>query len=196
MGDFAIMSGISRATTYIVAAIAGIAASASIRGANVLLGPVNVVFQGVPPVALPEAARLAKRSSRALLITMIGLSAALALVALGCGLLLLALPDSFGTTLLSDTWQHARRVVLPLTLALAASALSTGAMIGIRALAQATRMFRTRAFTAPIIATSVVVGAVVGGAVGAAVGNAAGTLVADVIWWQQFLLALRHPLDD
>lgn len=191
MGDFAIMSGINRATTYLVAAIAGIAASASLRGAGVLLGPVNLVFQGIPPVALPESVRLARRSRRQLMFAMVALSATLAAVAIVVGFLLLSLPQSVGEALLHDTWEPARRVVFVVSLALGASAINTGAMIGIRALGHANRMFTTRVITAPIIAIGVVVGAALFGVIGAAGGNAIATLVTDVLWWQQFVKVLR-----
>jgi O-antigen/teichoic acid export membrane protein len=191
-GDFAATSGLNKTTTYLVATIAGLTATASLRGANILLGPVNVMFQGIPPVALPEAARLRSQSASVLQKSMIALSASLSATAVACGLGILALPESVGRTLLHDTWEPARRVVFVLALALAASAANTGAIIGLRALGEANRLFRTRLIASSMIMVSVVIGATLGGAVGAAAGNAIGTTPATVLWWCQFNLALKR----
>jgi O-antigen/teichoic acid export membrane protein len=123
---------------------------------------------------------------------MIALSVSLSATAVACGLAILALPESLGRTLLHDTWEPARRVVFVLALALAVSAANTGAIIGLRALGEANRLFRTRLIASSLIMVSVVIGAALGGAVGAAAGNAIGTAPATVLWWRQFNLAVKR----
>ncbi len=186
LGDFAVRNGTQRATVFLVAAIAGLAATGALRGADMLLGPVTILFMGVNPIAVPEAARLIKRRPARLPRAMALLSCVLSASAVLLGAALLLLPDWIGRTLLSDTWEPAREVVFWLSLALAASAANTGAMIGMRALGDSKRMFRTRLVAAPTILVGVVIGASVGGAAGAAIGNAAATSLTDLVWWRRF----------
>jgi hypothetical protein len=64
-------------------------------------------------------------------------------------------------------------------------------MVGMRAMGDANRMFRTRLVAAPLIAVGVILGAALAGAVGAASGNAIATVITDFLWWRQFAVALK-----
>jgi hypothetical protein len=191
-GDFAAMTGLSRVSVYFVALVAGLKATAAIRGANVLLGPVNVVFQGVPPIALPEAVRLRHHRNNRLFVVMGVLSGGLAIAAIVLGSAVLLLPDAVGRILLHNTWTVTKPVVLPATFMLAASAVNTGPIIGLRALEESTLLFRTRLVAGPITVIGAVVGAALAGAVGAMIGNGIATSVADILWWRCFKGAVNR----
>lgn len=190
LGDFGIRTGTQRASGFLVAVFAGLAATGALRGADMLLGPVTVLFMGVNAIAVPETARIIKRNVSRLPLSMVLLSAGLSTSAILVGLMLLMVPDSAGEALLKDTWQPAREVLPFLALALAVSAANTGAMIGMRALGDSVRMFRTRLVAAPLVALGVIAGAAIGGAVGAALGNAIATSFTNLVWWHQFKRAV------
>ena len=66
LGEFVALRGASQAVTYAVAAIGGLSAAGAMRGAVILLNPLNVFFLGFRNVAVPEGVRLLERSAAAL----------------------------------------------------------------------------------------------------------------------------------
>lgn len=88
----------------------GASASAALRGAGTLLGPLNVLFAFLTLGLLPEAVR--RGSSQAVRTMFSRAGAGLAGLTLLWGAVLLALPDSWGTQLLGGSWDTVR-VVLP-----------------------------------------------------------------------------------
>lgn len=190
-GDYVVRAGLTRVSIYGVVIVAGLQATAALRGADILLGPITVVFMGITPLTVPEAVRLVNRESKKLLQAMILLSAVFTILAIVVGLAMMALPSSIGRSLLRDTWEPAHAVVFLFALSMASSAANTGAMVGMRALGESKRMFGTRLITAPLVTAGILVGAVFGGAAGALVGNALATSLGDIFWWARFRAALR-----
>src|SRR4029453_17933655 len=88
------ISGSSQLRAYGLGAIAVLAAVGTVRGAELLLGPFFIVLSGVGLVAVPEAARVLRRSVRALPRFCLLLGGAQAAAALVWGLaLMFGLPD-------------------------------------------------------------------------------------------------------
>lgn len=122
------LSGAYQLRMYGLGAFAGVAAVGTVRGAEMLLGPFFIVLSGIGLVAVPEAARVLRRSVRALPVFCLLLGGAQAIAALAWGLLLLfALPDEWGHALLGEVWLTASALVLPATLSVASAGFNTGA---------------------------------------------------------------------
>jgi hypothetical protein len=103
-----------------------------------------------------------------------------------------ALPPSLGRALLSHSWAAGHSVLIPLTIAAAASGILTGATVGLRALAAAKRSMRVRLITAAITIAASTVGAITAGATGAAAGLAFGLSVGALMWVVELNSATRE----
>lgn len=185
LGEFGAMTGTWQVTMMLIGGIAGLTAVGSLRAAQTLLGPLNLVFLSIPLVALPELSRLLVRRPRAVLPVSASIGGGLALLALLGGAALWAVPDWLGRELLGESLVPARSVLLPVTIFLASTGVNIGAILGLRSLGAADRSMRVRVATAPVLVTAGVVGAVLDGAFGAAVGLAAANWLAAIAWWWQ-----------
>jgi O-antigen/teichoic acid export membrane protein len=183
------LSGSLQLAFYGVGAIAGLAAVGTMRAAELLLGPLNVLTMGVGIMAVPEAARALRVSLRRLTRVALLISGVLTSSVLAWGLVVLALPSSIGVAILGGAWAAARQVVVPLLVMQALNAANTGAFVALRALAAVRRSVRARLFASVCFVTGALIGAALGGALGAAWGLALAAAVNDVMWWWQFRLA-------
>jgi hypothetical protein len=189
--EFVLFSGSVQLYFYGIGALAGLAAVGSIRGGQLLLGPLNVLTMGIGIVAVPEAVRALEVSLRRLLITALVISGVLMTGVVTWGTLVLLAPTSWGTAVLGPTWEPARQVLLPLVVMEALNAANTGAFVGLRALAAVRRSVRARLFASCSFVTGAVGGAAIGGARGAAWGLAIAAGVNDVVWGQQLWRAFH-----
>jgi O-antigen/teichoic acid export membrane protein len=187
------ISGSSQLRAYGLGAIAGLAAVGTVRGAELLLGPFFIVLSGVGLVAVPEAARVLRRSVRALPRFCLLLGGAQAAAALVWGLaLMFGLPDDIGRHLLGEVWEPASKLILPATLSVMSASLSTGATAGLRALGVARRSLRAQLLASAAYVTFGVTGAVINGAVGSAWGVASATFLGALIWWWNLMAEMRN----
>jgi O-antigen/teichoic acid export membrane protein len=191
VGEFGVSTLATQATVFAIGAVAGLASVGAIRAGQLLLGPLNVVYQGVGLVAIPEGVRVLQVSEAKLRRTCVGLSAGLAFCALGLGVVASTLPDRFGMALLGQNWPFAQEVVFPLSISMAGFGVVLGAGIGLRALAAAAMSLRARLLVAPVVVASAVGGAALWGARGAAWGFAVAYSVGSLVWWGYFQRALR-----
>lgn len=187
------ISGASQLRMYGLGAIAGLADVGTVRGAELLLGPFLAVLMGLSLVAVPEAARVLRRSRRRLPLFCLLLGVGQAVAALGWGLtLLFLLPNGIGQYVLGSVWEPASALILPATLSVMNASFSTGAAAGLRALGAARRSLRAQLLTAVAYVTGGLVGAAVGGALGSSWGVALATLIGAAVWWWQLRAGLRE----
>ncbi len=177
---------------YAIAAIAGLATVGALRASDLLLGPLNVLLQGLYLVAIAEGVRFLRVSARRLRDACLLLSAGLAGATIVWGSAMLALPEGVGTSLLGASWGPGRAVLFPGMLALAGLSTIIGAWVGLRSLAAARRSFRARVVSSTTTLSCAVAGAMLGGTSGAAWGFVVGNWIGVVIWWWQFVAALRE----
>jgi O-antigen/teichoic acid export membrane protein len=190
LGEFTALNGAGQGAAYVIGAIAGLVAVGALRGGQLLLGPLNVVFLGIGIMAVPECVRLLRQSPERLWRVTQGISLLLASVALAWGLLLLLIPPQVGSALLGESWQGARSVVFALAVAMAGSGAMTGAFAGLRSLAAAPRTLAVRLTLAPLTLAAAAGGAVLAGALGAAWGFAVVAWIGAILVWRQFGSAL------
>jgi O-antigen/teichoic acid export membrane protein len=177
---------------YATAGFAGLAAAGALRGAQVALGPLNILNMGVSSPAIAESVRVARRSPRRMLRGVVILGVGLVVVFVIWGVAMYMLPDSVGEAFLKRSWEPAHPVILPYTAVMAASGMLTAATVGLRAMAAAKRSLRARLVTGVLAVTGGTLGAATFGAVGAAVGLAAGLWIGGVQWWQQLSAAVAE----
>lgn len=180
--DFLTLQGAGQLGTYVLLVVSGIVAVGSIRGAQTVFGPLNVLLTGTYVVLVPEGRRAVQRSKDLLTKMCIVASATfMATAFLVLGALLLLTPQE-GSWLLGPTWTSARTVLLPIGLANAVGGLYAGATAGLRAMAAAKSLLRVRLLTMPTTVALPVIGAVVGDAAGMAYGLVAAELIA-IAWY-------------
>lgn len=175
--DFLTGAGAAQLAAYVLVIVAGVAAVGSIRGAQTLFGPVNILLTGAYIVLVPEGRHAARRSKRALTVVCVVASASFALVAAAMLGFYLALTPSQGEMILGSTWDTARQVLVPVGLASIAGGILAGPIAGLRSLAAAREVLRIRFITIPTTVALPVLGAILGDARGLAFG------IAISVWW-------------
>jgi len=186
-------SAAAQVRNYSIGFILGLAAVGYLQAANTLMGPFQVILYGMGLVALPEAARMLRRSPRHMAVFCVLLSVALTLLALSWGAaLLVALPRGLGDKLLGPIWHPAYPLVLPTALFMAGGCASSGAGTWLHALGAAQRSVRAATLTAGLCLALALAGAVTGGAVGSIRGAALGAWVGSALYWWQARAAQRE----
>ena len=152
-----------------------------------------VTFGVVGLVALPEAARILRRSPRRLPLFCLLLAGGLAILALAWGVILLvALPRGLGHLMLGNLWKPTYPLVLPATILVIGSCLRTGAGMGLHALGAARRSLRVMLIATTASVVLGIAGAAAGGAVWAMAGFAVGSWTGVFISWRQLRVAMRE----
>jgi len=178
------ISGAYQLKMYGLGAFAGIAAVGTVRGAEMMLGPFFIVLSGIGLVAVPEAARMLRRSLHALRMFCLLLGSAQALAALAWGLaLVLIMPHAWGHAVLGEVWDATEPLLLPATLSVMFASFYTGASAGLRALGVARRSLRAQLWASAAYLIGGVGGGILNGALGSAWGAAGATFVGAIVWW-------------
>lgn len=181
---YSISMGSVHVTMTLVGAIGGLAAVGAIRAAQVLLGPLQVLFPGLRSFVLPQLSRRLSQGPRALIVPAMALSAFAAAASAAWVLVLLLIPDRWGEELLGESWTTAREV-LP---AVGATTTFVGAALGatllLKAMSRGAALLRLNLLQAPLLVGLGCWGAYLDGARGAAIGLAVVHLVGFVlVWW-------------
>ena len=173
-------------TTYGIGIILGLAVVGYVQAANTLMGPVGILFLGMSLIALPEAARVLRRSPRHLPLLCMLVSGGLTAVVLVWGaVLLVAVPRGLGPWLLGPVWRSTYPLLWPQILYYVGLAFAFGMGTGLHALGAARRSLRAVVISSVMSLVCSLVGAVADGAFGTVTGMAAAQwIVAPVFWWQ------------
>jgi O-antigen/teichoic acid export membrane protein len=192
--DFALNMGAVNLATYLIAGIVGLTATAALRAAQVLLGPLNLLFAGLSAFVLPVLSRTASRG-RSLTREAVMASGAVGAIASTWVAILVFLPESIGVDILGDNWDGAKSVMVGSGIVSVAVAFVMGASLGLKALRRADKMLRVTYLQAPLMLG---LGAVLGwryGAPGAAYGFAIAQVFGLVVCWYIFLQANSERRD-
>ena len=189
-GEAMVNMGARQVGAYLVASIGGLVVTGTLRAGDLLLSPLNFVFQGAHLIGVPEGVRALGHSGGRLVTFTVALSSLLASFVMAWGLVLYFLPDEIGEALLKQAWEPAQSVVLPLTISLALGGVASGATIGLRVLAAAQRSLVVTIIGSTSALTGSIVGVIVGGAQGVAWAIVIVSVLNVGIWWWQFHRAL------
>ena len=171
---------------YSVSIALGLAALGSVQAAATLFGPINILFFGIALVAIPEAARVLRRSPRHLPLFCALLTGGLSAAGLVWGIvLLIAVPRGLGHWLLGPIWRSTYPLVLPSMFFVVGQGMGSGSSTGLHALGASRRSLRLTLFMAVLYVTFSMVGAFSTGTAGAVWGAAVAMWIAAVYgWWQ------------
>jgi O-antigen/teichoic acid export membrane protein len=171
---------------YGIGLAAGLAALGSLRAAQLVVGPVQILFLGIGLIAVPEGVRALSHSRGRLVRLAVLMSVGLAIAGLAWGLVALLLPEAVGEFVLGAAWAPAQEVLAPVIIAQLGILAAAGAGMGLRTLAAARRSLRANLLVSALIVTLGIGGSLVGGTLGAAWGLALAGLLGTLIWWKAF----------
>lgn len=140
----------------------------SIRGADTLRGPLNVLGQAALAFAVPEISRRAQLGSGARLKAMFALSGVIGVIASVYIGVLLLIPDELGVELFGESWAGAQSVLLPMGLLSVVAGFTAGPGALLLGMGLAKKTFRINVLKAPVLLGLLVPGTVYWGAQGAA----------------------------
>lgn len=182
--DYILMFGASQIALLVVSTAAGLQYAGAVRGAQTLLGVVNVFVAALAVVTLRDISRdRVDISGRAILLrtsTAGGIGALLCFLLVG---ICVIMPVAFGRNFFGESWTDIAEFVVPLGVAAAFSSLGLGATTGLRALAQGRASLRTRAIVAPLIVGATLAGYLFGDIWMAMWAYCAACIAACGIWW-------------
>jgi hypothetical protein len=196
LGDYGLIALVQQGVLYVVTGLAGLRATAALRGAQVALGPVNVLTAGVSVYLVQQARRSYDTTPTTFPFVMFTRSVAVATGVVALCLCVYLMPDRLGELLLDDVWYSARPIVLPMAFITATSAINFGATTGLRVIGEAALSFRVRVVVAPAILAVVALACAYGGVLVAVVAHAILGIVATSIWWVTFVIAHRRRLAE
>jgi O-antigen/teichoic acid export membrane protein len=196
VAELAAISGATQLMLVLVAAIGGLAVAGTLRGAQVLTGPVTLLTLSGMAFAIPELARRPWIVGRRLLLAGAGISAAVVVPTAVWGVLLLLLPDDLGRQVLGDTWAGVDSILVPTVVAMVVSVASLGPTCGVYAAKLPRVLFPLQLMAAPAFLVGGVGGVLVGGAYGAAVGIALAFTFNAAVAWIRFVVVARLVAAD
>ena len=175
----------------LIGAVAGLEAIGSIRAAQLVMSPVQVLYLGASLAAVPEAVRALARSLGLLIRLAAAASMGLAAASLVWGSsIALLVPDELGRMFLGDSWEAAQTFLPAWIVTQVGIVLVIGPAMAIRAFANARLSLGVTVVTAAIGLVVPVTAAFAGG-LAAAWGLALASVVGAVIWWLALPAGIR-----
>ena len=172
----------------------------AIRGAQTLLGPLNVLGTATLAFAVPEISRRRDLGPVPRLKSMAVLSAAMGTISAFYVAVLLLLPDPVGRELFGESWSGAQSVLLPMGINALAAAVGTGPGAMLIGMGLARKAFKLSLLKAPVLFGCLVPGTLVAGAPGAAWGMAISELfflpLLTVTSWRAAHGRYQHLIED
>jgi CDP-glycerol glycerophosphotransferase len=192
MLEYLASGGASNASSFVVAALAGVPAAGLLRAGQTVVAPVNIVQQSSEPTLIARAARRHQGGEPVL-----GLLLRPCLAVAGLTLVftggLFVVPTGTMESLLGPNWPAIRPLLPWLAMFVVAESLVTGSRALFRGLGEYRATLHIRLLTAPVLIGSVALGAATGGALGAAAAVGLASCGSAVLW----LWGLRsHVLRD
>ncbi|WP_369140773.1 hypothetical protein [Modestobacter versicolor] len=142
----------------------------SLRGAQVVLGPMTLLSTSAVAFGVPELSRRGYLSARHRNVAAIGLGGVLAVIGVVWGTLMLLLPDAWGEALLGDSWDGVRAVLFASLIGQVANLISVGPSCVVHAMGKSVSTFRIHLALSIMLVGFGLGGLFLGGAVGAAWG--------------------------
>jgi O-antigen/teichoic acid export membrane protein len=186
-------SGAAQIRAYSIGLVLGLAALGSVQAVSTLFGPITILYLGMSLVAIPEAARVLRRSPRHLPLFCLLITGGLSAAALAWGIfLLVAAPRGFGNWLLGSIWRPTYSLILPYMLSVIGQGIAAGAGTGLHALGAARRSLHITVLGSVLFVIGSLAGAVASGAAGAVWGTAIALWISAVYGWWQLRIAQRE----
>jgi O-antigen/teichoic acid export membrane protein len=198
LGPRYLMEGMSSSValllrTYGIGFLLGLTALGAVQASYTLFGPMTIMFLGVSLVAIPEGARVLRRSPRHLPLFCAAVTAALVVAGVAWGIIvLIAVPRGLGAWLLGPIWHATYPLLIPQMAFVVGQGVSYGAGIGLHALGASRRSLRLAYWWAVIYVVFTLGGAALAGAEGTVWGAVVAPWFTAVVGWQQLHVAMRE----
>lgn len=177
LGEFALVQVSAQSATLIVASVIGLAAAGSLRAAQALFGPLNMLLMAAHLVMVPEAVRMMRSRGMGALRRLVHQTAiATSLAASIWMVVLIVTPTRLGVGLMGETWSLAAPLFGYIGALKIFTGVSIAALIGLRARQDAKASLWSRGILGGGVLTGTALGAPLG-VESAALGMAAGTAV-------------------
>jgi hypothetical protein len=137
-------------STFAIAATSGLIGSASMRGADILFGPLRVITMASVVAGTGEGIRRQRKRPDGDRALVRGITLGLGVVSIGWTLAVMLLPIEAGKALLGDSWLPVRHIAIPYGFWACAAILWTGPAIGLRVRKSTRPMARVASITAPM----------------------------------------------
>ena len=193
--DFAVSQGSFSVSLVVASLIAGVAAVGGVRGAQVLLAPVQVLLLATASFALPMLARATDDGGRLRRLERWLTRGAVGLAALYVVPLVL-LPDSWGSRLLGASWPGTAQVLPLLAVQTMLLATATAPALVLKSLSRAGTLVSISLIQSTLMLTTVLAGAAVWGGRGIAAGLVVSHLVGTVLMRRSAAAALLSDPRD
>ena len=184
LADALLILSSNYAFTVGIGVVAGGSEVAGLRGAQVLMGPLTVLFLGLTIQAMPSLVRRAATSRADARRGAVQLGILFSSTAALFGVVLITLPKRFGRALLGDTSTEAFTLMPGVACMFAVLGFSIALGAGLKALGAAQSTLRIRMVTAPLAVAGGVVGFMIGRTEGAVFGLAIGSAAGLPMWWR------------
>jgi O-antigen/teichoic acid export membrane protein len=182
-------TGTSQFAFFAIGAVVGLASLGAVRGAYLLLGPLNILFLGVMTMGIPEIARLFLRSPERVRSTTALASGVLAAAAALWSTAIFLTPSSVGSSVIGHIWHAAHSVLLPMSLFMVATGIQIGAVMALRGIGAAKQSLTVALIYSPVTLIAAMAGGQLGGGTGAAWGLVVGRSIAAAITWTALVRA-------
>jgi O-antigen/teichoic acid export membrane protein len=194
VAQFVGVTGAYQGALLLLAGIDGVDTVGSLRAAQVMLGPLNILVAGVFAVVLPEVIRRGLDWPRRRIVAIV-VSGAMTLVPLLWTLILLVMPYHWGEDLLGDSWPGGRSVLFASGVAYAAVGATLGPELILLALHRNKAVFWLSMALVPPLFGFGLVGVAIGEAQGAAIGFAVAQCLIAPLWWRHYQLLARRSTE-
>jgi O-antigen/teichoic acid export membrane protein len=178
-----LLQGAYQGALLLAGAVGSLSDIGSLRGAQVVLGPVTLLATSAVAFGIPEISRRPSMRARHRNLFAAGLGGVLALSALAWGALMLVLPDEVGTELLGDSWDGVRAVLLASVIGQVGNCISVGPSCVVHAMGRSASTFRIHVAVSVMLVAFGVTGVWLAGAVGAAYGFAIAYWAVVPVWF-------------
>jgi O-antigen/teichoic acid export membrane protein len=191
VAEYLTVLGSLQVALLLVGAIAGVDAVGAIRGATVVLGPLNILMFGAFAFSIPELVRRRELPLKRHVQLAASISGTLVAAVAVWATLMLVLPTSVGVDLLGDTWHGARSVLAPVAVTFAGIAACLGPLCTLRAFGAARESFLVGVLVASLLLVLGTIGVVIDEARGAAIGFAIAQWIAVPVIWHRMIKVVR-----
>lgn len=191
MGMYVLGLGASQLGQLLIPTFGTARDAGSIRGADTLRGPLNVLGQAALAFAVPEISRRGRLGTSARLKAMFGLSGVIGVIASVYIGVLLLIPDSLGVQLFGESWDGAQSVLLPMGLLSIVAGFTSGPGALLLGMGLAKKTFRINVLKAPVLLGLLVPGTIQWGAQGAAWAMLIAEIVVMFPWYYTAIKAAK-----
>jgi O-antigen/teichoic acid export membrane protein len=186
LGDFTFMIAPVYIAVQAVAVFGGLTSLAALRGAAFLFGPLVMLISGARISILPSFGETVRHDRDALRVTVIRVASGLSALAAMWSVVVLLLPNGFGTAVLGATWSVSRPLFVAIAIFTVVRCGTMAPLDGLRALGGGRRLLVVRGAGGALYLIGAVLGAAVGNALGAVDGMAIAAVLAAVVAWSEF----------